>query len=35
MDPRRSWIRVTVQIDHRFVLALVVLGVLLWLLIRS
>jgi len=30
----RSWIRVHVLIDYRLVLALAVLSVLLWLLIR-
>jgi hypothetical protein len=35
MDLKRSWIRVSVRVDWRFVLALVVLGVLSWLVFRQ
>ncbi len=34
MDRYRSWIRVHVRVDYRFALALVVLGIFIWLLIR-
>ena len=34
MDRLRSWIRVLVLIDYRFVLALASLGISIWLLIR-
>ena len=34
MDPRKSWIRVQVLVDYRLALALAVLGIAIWLLIR-
>ena len=34
MDRYRSWIRVHVQVDYRLALALAVLGIAVWLLIR-
>jgi len=34
MDLQRSWIRVRVLIDYRTVLALAVLGISVWLLLR-
>lgn len=33
-DNRRSWVRVQVLIDYRFALALAILGISIWLLIK-
>ena len=34
MDPRKSWLRVAVQVDYRLVLAIVVLIIVVLLLMR-
>ena len=34
MDPNRSWIRVSVLVDWKLVLLLVILGISIWLLFR-